>query len=143
GAVCAALLTPAVLPHPARADLVGARDVRDVVALDAVRQPGETERALEIFLNELHAVAAREEVILQRDGRVRLRHRDELAPRPALGHEHVHAAAGEPAQELADQLGLRALLRDENLWRQRHVVASALADERRPEPAVRSTLHLS
>src|SRR2546425_5057566 len=37
----------------------------------------------------------RSEMVLERDGRVRLRHRDELALRPPLGHQELDSAAGE------------------------------------------------
>src|SRR5919108_3003889 len=62
------LLHRAVFPDHERADLLGALDVGDVVALDAVRRAGQIERARQLLLHELLAVSAWEQEVLQGDG---------------------------------------------------------------------------
>ena len=58
------LLEAPVLPHDHRADLLGALEVRDVVALDAVREPREAQRVPELLEDELLAVVAGEQMVL-------------------------------------------------------------------------------
>ena len=52
------LLHRAVFPDHHRAHLLGALDVGDVVTLDAVRRAGQVQRARELLLHELLAIAA-------------------------------------------------------------------------------------
>ena len=52
------LLHPAVFPHHHAGHLVGALDVRDVEALDALRRLGQLERILQRLLNRLRRTAS-------------------------------------------------------------------------------------
>ena len=129
------LLHAPVFPHDHGADLLAALDMGDVVALDPVREPGQRERAAQLLEHDLLAVVAGEEMVLERDGRVRLRHRDELALRPPLGHQELDSAAGERGEPLRRELGLRELLGDQDLRRGRDRLAVELADEGREDLA--------
>jgi hypothetical protein len=131
------LLEAAVLPDDHRADLLGSLDVGDVVALDAIGQPRQAERALELLEDELLSVVAREQAVLESDGGVGLGHRDELPLGAALGCQHLDAAAAaEGGEPFGGQLGLRQLLGEQDLRRRRHRLAVELADERGEDLAV-------
>src|SRR6267378_7216664 len=98
-ALVVVLLETAVLPDDHRADLLGPLDVGDVIALDAVRETGEAERALKLLEHELLTIVTGEEAVLKRDHGVRLGHRDELPLGSSLGRVQLHAPArerGEP-----------------------------------------------
>src|SRR2546427_4261 len=60
-ALVVVLLEAAILPDDHRADLLRSLYVGDVVSLDAVREAGQAQRALELLENELLAVVAGEE----------------------------------------------------------------------------------
>src|SRR5207245_5156439 len=89
-ALVVVLLHSAVFPDDHRADLLGSLDVRDVVALDTVRETGQVERALELLEDQLLAVVPGEQTVLERDRRVRLGHGDELPLAPALRRQYLH-----------------------------------------------------
>src|SRR3989475_11242842 len=93
------------------------------------------ERAAQLLEHDLLAVVAGEEMVLERDGRVHLRHRDELALRPPLGHQELDSAAGERGEPLPRGLGLRELLGDQALRRGRDRLAVELAGEGREDLA--------
>ena len=130
------LLHTAVFPDDHRADLLRPLDVRDVVALDAIGQPRQPERALELFEHELLAVVAGQEPILERDRGVGLGHRDELSLGPPLRRQHLHAAARELREPLTGELRLRHLLGQQYFRGRGDRFAVELADERRQDLAI-------
>ncbi len=60
-------------------------------------------------------------MVLQRDGGVGLRHRHELAARPALGHDELNPAS----RQLAQELGYKGDMNDSasmNIWLHQQVM---------------------
>src|SRR5947208_9586613 len=129
------LLQAPVFPYDHGADLLRALDVRDVVALDPVGEPGQGERAAQLLEHDLLAVVTGEQVVLERDRRVLLRHRDDLALRPSLGHQELDPPAHERGERLRRELGLRELLGEQDLRRGDHRLAVELTDEGREDLA--------
>ena len=82
-----------------------------------MRRPGQAERALELLQHHLLAVAAREQVGLERERRVLLGHAPPARRlRPALGRRQLHPAPRAAATSHSPgQLRLRQRLRQEDL----------------------------
>src|SRR4029453_681214 len=131
-----------VLPHDHRADLLGPLDVGDVVALDAIGGPRQAERAAQLLQDVLLAIVPRQQMVLQRDGRVGLGHRHELAPCAALRRGQRHAPPGQAGEPLGDELSLGDRLGEEQLGGRGHRLAVELAHEGREDLAVAPSRHL-
>ena len=101
-----------------------------------MRRPGQAERALDVLQDHLLAVAAREQVRLERERRVLLGHAHQVALAPALGRLELHPAAAPLNEPLHGQVRLGNRLREQDLGRRHHVARIELADERGEDLAV-------
>ena len=90
----------------------------------------------ELLGHDLAPARSGEEVRLEGEGRVLLRHGDELALPPALGDQELHASLAELGQPLPEQRLLRDLGREQDLARRHHALRVELPQQRREELAV-------
>ncbi len=95
-----------------------------------MRRPRQPERALEVLQHHLLPVAAREQVALQGQRRVLLRHRHQVALASALGRGQLHPPAPALGEPLAGQLRFRQGFGEQDLARRRDVLRVELAHER-------------